>query len=312
VPSILVETHAHKPYEQRVRANRTFLDALVKRIAEDPGALVAAVENGWERTVELGRTDAPPSRVALVYEEEPAAQSISWPAYEWYFDDSRLFGKVLRFRRGEVREVDVPWYHRSRVAADVERPRGYLVLPGWPQITSRLLAHGLRVRCLAEESTVAAETMRLSDAEFAGRSYQGRTSVSARVMRAVEKRTMPPGTLWVPADQPAFEVAVQLLEPEGKDSLFSWGVISSVVETKEYIELGRLSEFADEALRSDPAAREAWELALSDPSFSNDQRSRYLWWYRRTPHWNEQAGLMPVFRVMHPPDFAISELADTP
>ena len=52
------------------------------------------------------------------------------------------------------------------------------------------------------------------------------------VSRQVERRRIPKGSLWVPADQPDFEIAVQLLEPEAPDSLLRWGELLTVFERK--------------------------------------------------------------------------------
>jgi murein tripeptide amidase MpaA len=308
VPSILIEMHSYKPYETRVRGNLALLDALLAAVARDGASLVEAVENGWASTVSLGRPDAEPSRVVTSWELDPEPDSILWPAYAWEVEQSPLLGgPILRFDRNEPRPIEVPWFHRARASAELERPRGYLVMPGWPQITERLLAHGLEVSCLLEPVELSVETMRLSDPEFAERSYQGRTGVSAVVTRGVETRSVPAGALWIPADQPAFELAVQLLEPDAPDSLFAWGVLSSVVETKEYIEPSRLADFAEAELRS-AETRKEWESALAaDPQLAASFRARYSWWYRRTPFWDERTGLLPVYRVLHPPEFVLTD-----
>ena len=51
---------------------------------------------------------------------------------------------------------------------------------------------------------------------------------------------------------------------------------------------------------ADDAIRAEWESALENPDFAADGRARYDWWYRRTPYWDEQVGLLPIYRVMHP------------
>ena len=130
-----------------------------------------------------------------------------------------------------------------------------------------------------------------------GPSYQGRTRVEVEVTRATERRRLPAGTLWVRADQPDFELAVQMLEPEAPDSLVHWGLLSSVMERKEYIGLRELEPLARELL-ADPAVASEWEQALEDESFAGDARARWLWWYRRTDYWDETVGLLPVFRLM--------------
>jgi hypothetical protein len=121
------------------------------------------------------------------------------------------------------------------------------------------------------------------------------------VSRQSERRSIPAGSLWIPADQPAFEVAVQLFEPEAPDSIVRWGVVSSLFERKIYIGPDLLEELASEML-SDDKVRSEWEAALEDPEFAKDTDARYLWWFRRTPYWDETVGLLPIMRVMAPLD----------
>ena len=299
-PSILVEMHSYKPYEQRVMANRDFLLALLSEVARDPASLTRAVAAAEAATIAAGKPDAPPSDVALSY-EDGEADRIRFPVYAGERRPSVVTGEpLISYHRGEVREIEVPWYHKVKIGQALPRPRGYLILPGWPQIEERLRGHGLRVERLTQPAELEVETMRVSQPEPGKASYQGLTRVSAKVARAVERRRVPAGALWVPADQPDFEVAVQLLEPEAPDSLLAWGLLSTVFEGKEYIEPRVLEGLAAEMLK-DPKTAADWQAALQDAKFAGDANARYLWWYRRTPYWDETAGLLPYFRVMRAP-----------
>ncbi|HEX7185052.1 MAG TPA: M14 family metallopeptidase [Thermoanaerobaculia bacterium] len=300
-PSALVETHSYKPYKQRVLATRDFLLALLREVARDPAGLTRAVAQAEAATVALGRPDAKPSEVVVEYRESETPDAIRFPVYAWDMATSVVSGRpLLRARRGEVREIEVPWFHRPEVVRTLPRPRGYLVLPGWPQIEERLRGHGLRVETLAGAAELEVETMRVASPQFAQSPYQGLTRVTAQAVRAAERREIPAGALWVPADQPDFEVAVQLLEPEAPDSLLSWGLLSTVFEQKEYIDARVLEGLAAEMLK-DSRTAEAWRAALRDEKLASDPFARYLWWYRRTPYWDETVGLVPVFRVMGSP-----------
>jgi hypothetical protein len=204
-----------------------------------------------------------------------------------------------------VRAIEVPWAHAVEPETKVSRPRGYLVLPGWPEIERRLADHGLRVERLTRGADLEVETMRLSDPKQSPRSapsYQGLTLVSVQVERATELRSFPEGSLWIPADQPDFEVAAQLLEPEAPDSLVRWGLLSIVLERKEYIDSRVLDELVEELLE-DPAIAAEWKRALEDESFASDARARWIWWYRRTPYWDESVGLLPAMRLHTAPTF---------
>ncbi len=300
-PSILVEMHSYKPYRQRVMANRDFLLALLAEVAKDPAGLMKAVADAEAATVAKGKPDAPPSDVVVIWGASETADPIRFPVYATETKPSVVSGQpLMRYRRGEIAEVEVPWYHRAEAAKTLPRPRGYLVLPGWPQIEQRLRGHGLQVEELTAPAEIEVETMRLSEPDFAESTYQGLNRVEAKVARQLERRLIPAGALWIRADQPDFEVAVQLLEPEAPDSLFAWGLLSSVLERKEYIEPRGLDDLAARMLQ-DPKVAAEWNKALEDPKFAADPNARYMWWYRRTPHWDETIGLLPAFRVMKAP-----------
>jgi hypothetical protein len=146
------------------------------------------------------------------------------------------------------------------------------------------------------------ETIRLDSPSFADSPYQGVVMVTEfATTRQRERRQIPANSLWIPADQPDFEIAVQLFEPEAPDSLLRWGALSAVFERKIYIGLDVLEGLAREML-DDPTIRAAWAAALEDPAFADSWRARYLWWYRQTPYWDESVGLLPVYRVMETPE----------
>jgi hypothetical protein len=124
----------------------------------------------------------------------------------------------------------------------VARPRGYLVLPGWPQIEKRLKFHGLHVEQLSVPSLVEVEAVLLSNPASAPFSSQGLVRVSAEVQRVKRQLWVPPGSLWIPADQADFNVAAQLLEPEAPESLFAWGLLSSIFEEPACVDVALMED----------------------------------------------------------------------
>jgi hypothetical protein len=298
-PSILIEMHAHKPYRDRVLANRDFMDALILETGRAGPDLVAAVDTAEQRTVSLGAVDADPSAAVVSWREADEVDTVTWPAYMYSKEESLVTGGTrIVYQRGAIELVDLPWRHRLEPAFEVARPRGYLIPAGWPRLEEAVRRHGLTAVELSKPMDIEVETIRLSDEVYAASPYQGVTAVTDfKVARATETRAVPAGSLWIPADQPDFQVAVQLFEPEARDSLLRWGALSSIFEMKTYIGLGKLEEIA-RAMIADDGIRTAWQDALEDPEFATDERARYLWWYQRTPYWDERVGLLPVYRVM--------------
>ncbi|MCZ7651134.1 MAG: M14 family metallopeptidase [Thermoanaerobaculia bacterium] len=300
-PSVLVEMHSHKPYERRVPAVTDFLASLLAEVGAGAAGLVEAVAAAERRVVELGRPGAEPSLAAVELRPSEVAGRIRFPVYDWFLEESVVTGRpFLRYRRGQVREVEVPWTHRGEVARSVPRPRGYLVLPGWPEIEARLAAHGLVVHRLEAPAALDLERYRLGAPRFAERTFQGLTRLEAEAELERGRWTLPAGSLWVPADQPDFEVAVQLFEPAAPDSLLRWGLLSRLFEQKEWIGAAVLEREARRQL-ADPAVATAWERALADPDFAASRERRYLWWYQRTPYYDGEQGILPVYRLPGPP-----------
>jgi hypothetical protein len=301
--SILIEMHAHKPFRDRVLANRAFMDEMIEEVGRSGKELVRAVDEAETATVKMGAADAEPSEIVVRWKVAEEGETIVWPAYEWSIEDSEVMGgKLVRYHPGEIREVELEWRHLQVAELTLARPRGYLVLAGWPQVEELVTGHGLRAARLSEDTDLEVETIRLVNPKLATSSYQGVVMVKDfEVSRQPEKRPIPAGSLWIPADQPAFEVAVQLFEPEAPDSIVRWGVVSSLFERKIYIGLDLLEQFAGELL-TDETVRSEWEAALEDPDFAKNPGARYMWWYQRTPYWDETVGLLPVMRVMAPVD----------
>jgi hypothetical protein len=305
-PSILVEMHAHKPFRDRVLANQVFMEELILEVGRSGKELMRAVNAADDRVTALGGADADPSEIVVRWGVAAEGETITWPAAEWTIEDSVVTGgQRINYHPGTVHEVELEWRHLPVAELTLPRPRGYIVLAGWPQIAEVVSDQRLRVYEITQKAELEVETIRLANPEFASSSFQGVVMVEDfEVSRQTETRKIPPGSLWIPADQPNFEVAVQLFEPEAPDSLVRWGAVSSVFERKIYIGMDVLEALARQML-TDPVVKKEWETALEDPEFAADSRARYLWWYRRTPYWDETVGLLPVMRVMTPPHLAV-------
>jgi hypothetical protein len=307
--SILIEMHAHKPFKDRVYANRSFMEELILEVGRSGNELMNAVDAAEARTIALGEPDAEPSGVVIRWGVEEEGDTITWPAFEWTIEDSLVTGsKRIKYHPDRVREVELEWRHDPVPELTLPRPRGYIVLAGWPQIEEIVRGHGLQAIKIDKELELEVETARLSNPEFGSFPYQGVAMVQDfDVSRQTELRTIPAGSSWIPANQPDFEIAVQLFEPEAPDSLVRWGVVSSLFERKIYIGSGVLEDFAKEMI-DDEEVRLQWETALEDTDFAGNRRARYLWWYQRTPYWDESVGLLPVMKVMAPSESAIAHL----
>jgi hypothetical protein len=298
VPSILVETHAIKPFERRVKANLLFLAALLEATGRSGKALLAAREAA--RAGARGAAVGSPVVVEAALDRE-RAEPVDLPTFVWKEELSPVTGKpVVRYDEEQKTTIRIPLYRHAKPVATVPRPAAYLIPAGWPNLEERLKAHGIRYVVLPAATTLSVGVTRAKNPKYASRPFQGRTRVRAEVERRTETREIPAGSLYVPLDTELAPLVVTLLEPEGDDSLFSWGEMTTALEQKEYIDLRVLDPLAVKMLEDDPELRAEWEEKLKDPAFAADGRARREFFYRRTPYWEDSLGLLPVFRLETP------------
>jgi hypothetical protein len=293
VPSILVENHAPKPYKDRVLTNRVFLEEIIREVNRSPGALLDAV------TASRDFTAAGKSReITLAWSrDEKNRSTIRYPSLDWKIETSIATGNpVLLYDDSKPRPMEVPWVYKARPEKTAPRPLGYFIQPGWPEIEERLRGHDLQFMTLTRPVEREVDTLRISNPVYAPRSYQGRVRIGYGVEVRRETRKLPAGTIFVPASQPDFELAVQLLEPDSPDSLASWGMLATPLEWKEYISPPVLEPKVRKMLEN-PKIKAEWEEALNDEAFAADGNARFMWWYTRTLHWDEQVGMLPVMRL---------------
>ncbi len=290
IPTVLVETHSLKPFEQRVFGTYVLLESVLRLVGESGDALKQAIAQDLARrpdslALSWRPSEGPPRQVpfkAVAYEEVPA----------------RIAGGTWIRWLGKPITVTVPLKVFDHPEDIVTVPAGYWIPPDWPEVIHTLSAHGVRMDRLEAPRDVAVEMYRLSNPKLATSPLEGRVRVTAET--AVEHRVerMPAGAAWVPTDQPLGELVVMLLEPAGPDSFFQWGYFLEVLQRTEYFEPYVLEPLAEAMADANPALNEAFQRAIhNDETLSKDPRARLDWFYRRSPYVDSRWMLYPVARV---------------
>ena len=291
VPTILVENHSLKPYEQRVLGTYVFLEAAMRRLAEDGPAL---------RTAIAADSALRPAEIPANFTSDPTpayTRSFKGIRYEMY--DSPASG------RQEIRwlgEPDPePWalpFYGSRPTLTLARPAAYWVPGHRADIIERLCLHGVRMETLDAPRTVSVDMLRLDEPKLATRANEGHVPVAvAGVTPERRDWTFPAGSVRVPTDQRLGDIVVLLLEPQSSESFFAWGLFPEVLSRVEYIEGYAIAPLAEAMMAADPALRTEFEAKLAaEPEFAANGDARLQWFYERTPFYDDRFRLYPVGR----------------
>jgi hypothetical protein len=295
LPTVLVENHSLKPYDQRVLGTYLFLETtletlaahgaeLRKATAADRAARNDEIALGWQFNQAAGPTNRPFKGIVS----------------ETY--DSAITGQSVVRWTGEKTDVEIPVFAMNKAATTVRRPARYYVPAAWSPIVATLERQGIRVERLAETQTVEVERYRLPDAtlDVDSSPFEGRTRYKSGdpvVDRTnVELRA---GSFVVSTDQALGTLAVVLLEPQAADSLFQWGYFSEILQRTEYFEPYVMEPMARAMFEADPALRTEFAAKLeADTDFTGDATARLRWFYERTPYYDEEYRVYPVYRSL--------------
>ena len=301
LPSVLVETHSLKPYDQRVLGTYVFLESAIRTTANGATALRQAIEADRKANV---------ATIPLSWDVDlkaPASETIEYKAIESRTVPSAISGGLRVEFLGKPMTMKIP-YRRPALNASVARPKAYWIPPAWSEVVQRLQLHGIQSERMNEPRDIKVTMYRLEEMKFQGKDVTPRQTdeqqpfeghVQLRAKPVVEQRTehYPVGSIRVPTNQPLGDLAAILLEPASPDSFLQWGFFDQIFQQTEYIEGYILEPMAERMMAADPKLAEEFKQKLaSDEPFRASPKERLRWFYSKTPFLDERWKLYPVGR----------------
>jgi murein tripeptide amidase MpaA len=289
IPSILVENHSLKPYDQRVLGTYVFLESTLR------------VVSSHGRELKRAKTaDAKHRRrqVPLDWKQtEGDAGTMQFLGVGSRRYPSAVSGGVRVEWTGEPVTLEIPIIAYTEPTAVVDRPRAYWIPPAYSNIAERMELHGIEVERIKEARDILVTMYRLEDAKIAGTPYEGHVRASANPVPEKKMEHFPPGSIRIPTDQPLGDLAIVLLEPGAPDSFFQWGFFLEVMQRTEYIEGYVMEPLAARMLAETPGLSVRFMDELREnPELAADPRARLQWFYEKTPFFDQRWRLYPVAR----------------
>jgi len=290
LPTILVENHSLKPYDQRVLGMYVFLEQTLRTIAAEATALRAAIAADRARRPERlplswrGPADAKPEQIEFLGVESRRTLS-------------PISGGVRTEWLGKPVTRTAPLVRASEVATSVAPAKAYWVPAAWQDVIAKLELHGIPCERINAPREVEVTMLRLGEPKHAATQFEGHVRVTAAETPERRRETFPPGSVRVMTDHALGTLAALLLEPSSPDSLFQWGFFNSILSPTEYVEGYIMEPMAERMLAEDPKLADAFRAKVeSDAAFRGDPRARLQWLYEKTQWYDDRARLYPVGR----------------
>jgi murein tripeptide amidase MpaA len=299
-PALLLETHMLKSYAVRVHAIYDLLAALLGNIDHDPSALLAATSKADADTI--ARTSDANTLVPLTFKLDPVSTPFELKGYSFTQTHSDISNDTwIQYDPSKPQTYRIDNWNGLLPDLSITPPAAYVVPGEWTAIIEKLDAHGIAYRRIGHSmKEVQAEAYQLDQPQWSSEPFEGHLMLRSFSLHAVPTEvTLSPGSVIVPLNQRAANVAIELLEPQAPDSLLRWGYLNAIFEPKEYGEPRVLEKLARDMMAKDPQLKAAFEQKLhDDPAFAADSRARLEFFFERSPWYSVQnVGRYPVLRL---------------
>ena len=292
-PAFTIETHMFKPFAERVESTWRLLREMLKFASIHQKELLTAREESRNMKLEAGK-------FTLEWQVDSSRyRMIPMKGYRMKQRISRVTGHpVAYFDRSDPWEEEVRQYRYFSPVTSVKVPEYYLLPSAWTEAVERLQLNGVVMEPLPADTLMEAEVYYIEELETSSRPYNGHyrhTGVNVR------KEQMPVqlfrGDWKIPVRQPAIELIVQALEPQGYDSWFRWNFFDEVLFRNEYFSPYIFDHTAEELLEKDPELKRQFRLKQeTDPAFADSPYLQLRYIYEHSP-WSEPTyRRYPVYR----------------
>ena len=298
-PALLIETHMLKPYANRVHAVYDLVELMLEQINQHPAALLAATAKADTDTV--ARAHDAQAQVPLTFKADSQSAKFELKGYAFTLSHSDISNSEwIQYDPSQPKTYTIDNWNGLLPDLSITPPAAYVVPAQWTAIIDKLDAHGIRYRRIDHPLTIHAEGYQLDDPSWASKPFEGHLMLRDFALHAVPREvTLPAGSVIVPLDQRAANVAINLLEPQAPDSLLRWGFLNAIFEAKEYGEPRVVEKLARDMLARDPSLKAEFDRKLhDDPAFAANSEARLEFFFERSPWYAAQlVGAYPVLRL---------------
>lgn len=290
IPSVLIENHSLKPYDQRVFGTYVLM--------RDTMALLKTQGQNLQAAIAEDRASRPEEVVLdhLLDEENP--EDFAFKGVGIVETDSEFTGvKVLSFN-GQPETFNLPMYYKRLPGPTAKRPQRYYVTPNFPDVIQRLRLHGIEMTPLQAATRRQLEQYRLTNYQLGTEPFEGRVRLeNVAVEMSMAETSLPKGTMVIETDQTLGTLAMLLLEPLAPDSFLQNGFFHEILQRTEYFELYAGEPLARRMLKENPQLKAEFEKALQqNPEMASNAYLRLDWFFRKSGYTDDRHLLYPVFR----------------
>ncbi|MCF8379502.1 MAG: hypothetical protein K9H49_07995 [Bacteroidales bacterium] len=291
--SFTLETHMFKEYKDRVLSTYYYIMHTAQFLSENAGD----IQNIRNIAKENSRNK---SNFVLGWELDTSYfETINFKGYEIKYKTSKVSGQeTYYFDRESPWEKPIKNYTQYKPVLTVNKPDFYIIPQAWGEVINRLKLNGVEMTELTLDTTLEVDYYYIRDYKTYPQAYNGHYKHS-NIMLEKYHGALPffQGDYLIPTNQISNEYIVQVLEPEGEDSFFSWNFFDAILSRKEYFSPYVFDDKAADILKNDPDLALRFEkMRTDDPNFGSNHYAQLRFIYENSEYSEKSYNRYPVTR----------------
>jgi hypothetical protein len=292
--SFMPETHMLKPFKERVAATFDLMRSFIEEAALASGDIKANRATAIKEW--MNKKDYPLKWIpdSAVYSE------LTFKGYQTNYTKSAATGlQKMYYDHQQPFVSKIKFFHGFTPGSPVRKPKAYIIPQGWYEVIHLLKQNQVNVSQLKKDSSVTVTAYRIEDYKPNPRPYEKHHKNSGVVVSdAVKTIGFFKGDYIVYMDQPANRYILEMLEPTGDDSFFSWNFFDAILQQKEGYSDYRWEDIAAEVLKKDTGLQQKLaDKKASDPKFAADSHAILDFIYKNSPFYEKAHLAYPVYRI---------------
>lgn len=289
------ETHMLKDYKSRVKVTYEYMVSTIDY-----------TDKNFEKIRQLRKENfsnyKPGQNYTLQWElDSTKVSSIPFLGYEGDFKPSGVSGKPrLFYDEKKPFSKTIPYYKQYKSTLEVVIPESYIIPKSWWNVIDMLKINDIEMTPLENDTEIEVESYRIGDFKTSKSAYEGHyPHHSLKVIPRQQKVTFRKGDLIVRTQQPGVKYLLEMLEPQGVDSFFTWNFFDSVLQQKEYFSAYVFEDLAKELLDKNLKLKAEFEQKkASDKKFADSAEAQLDWIYTHSDYYEKSHMEYPVYRKL--------------
>jgi hypothetical protein len=288
------ETHMLKPYKQRVTSTYAFMQTVIEQSTSLAPTLLALRQ-------EAKRNVLKQRQFPLLW--VPDTTSFSTFTYKGYKIEHRTseatgLDKVV-FDHNQPFTMQVKLYDSFAAKNMITKPVAYIVPHGWYAVVDLMKLNNVVVKELQHDTTIKVDYYHIDSYKSLPTAWEKHhKNTEVKTSTFTEDHSFLKGDYLIATGQPNVRYIVEMLEPTGDDSFFSWNFFDAILQEKEYFSDYRWEDLAAEVLKNNHVLIQELDAKRNtDTAFAKNSSAQLDYIYRHSKYYEREHLRYPVYRL---------------